>query len=195
MAAQPLVLVTRADDGSQFKVQTNKIIEFKAQGVNSLLSYVDQRGKFDHRLVTESLATISAAATRTQAVTLYPKNIVIYINSDRIIKINSQTWGSRITYDISGNRGKYNQPPKFIDVLESGATINAAAGNTGLIYPDKGKAFWINGDFIDIITKDPSFGSSNVADYSMLYDSRKTEFEKIPLSSANTYLSINSAWS
>ena len=191
MAAKPLVLVTRVDDGSQFKVSANKIIEFKAQSNKTLLSYVDQRGKFDHLLVEESVSTINTDATRTQAVTLYPSGIVVYINSDRIIKVNSQTWGSRITYDISGDRGKYNQPPKFYDVLEAGADISTAAGNLGLVYPQAGKAYWINGDFADIVVKDPS----NPADYVMLYDSRKTEFEKLPLSSSNTYLSISSDWS
>lgn len=191
MAAKNLVLVTRTDNGKEFKVSANKIIEFTTQGSSTLLEYVDQRGHVTHMLVDEAVADINTAAGRTQAVTLYPEGKTIYINSDRIIFIHSQTWGSRITYDIAGDRGKYNQPPRFIDVTESGATINTAAGNTGLVYPQAGKAYWVNGDFIDLVVKDPT----NSANYQMLYDSRKTEFEKLPLSSSNSYLSIGSGWS
>lgn len=191
MAAQNLVLLTRTDNGKQFKVSATKILEFKEQDSSTLIEYVDQRGHLTHRLVDEAVGDISTAAARTQAVTLYPSGVTIYINSDRIIFIHSQTWGSRITYDVAGNRGKYNQPPRFIDCTESGATINTAAGNTGLVYPTAGKAYWVNGDFIDLVVKSPSNG----ADFEMLYDSRKTEFEKLPLSSSNSYLSLGSGWS
>jgi hypothetical protein len=194
MAAQALVLVTRTDDGTKFKVSANKIVQFKAQGANTLLEYVDQRGKKVQTLVTTSVSDINTAAARTQAVTLYPSGITLYINSDRIIYIHSQTWGSRITYDISGNRGKYNQPPEFIDCTQSGATINTAAVNTGKVIPDGGKEYWINGDLIDLVVKDPSYGPSNIANYLMLYDARGTEFEKKKLSSATSYLAI-STWS
>jgi hypothetical protein len=193
MAANTLVLVTRKDDGTKFKVSTTKIVQFKAQGTAVLLEYVDQRGEKKQKLVTESVATINGlTGGRTQAVTLYPSAIVLYINSDRIIYINSNTWGSRITYDISGNRGKYNQPPIHIDCTESGATINSAAGNTGKVQPTKGNEYWINGDLIDLVVKDPSYGASNVADFLMLYDARGTEFDKKHLSSSSSYLSISS---
>lgn len=191
MAAQALVLVTRTDDGTKFKVSANKIVQFKAQGSSTLLEYVNQRGKKIQNLVTTSVSAINTAAGRTQAVTLYPSGITLYINSDRIIYINSNTWGSRITYDISGSRGKYNQPPIFIDCIQSGATINTAAGNTGLINPTAGEAYWINGDLIDLVVKDPSYGPSNTADFLMLYDARGTEFDKKKLSSNNSYLSIS----
>ncbi len=81
-------------------------------------------------------------------------------------------------------------PPIHLDVLESGATINTAAGNTGIINPQGGKQYWINGDLADLVSKDPS----NPADFILLYDSRKTEFEKLKLSSANSYLSVGSGW-
>jgi len=108
MAAQNLVLVTRTDNGKQFKVSTTKIIEFKAQSGSTLLTYVDQRGKVDHRLVDETVGAINAlTGSRTQAVTLNnDASTVVYINSDRIIYIDNTSWGSRITYDVSGARGK-----------------------------------------------------------------------------------------
>lgn len=190
MAAKNLVLVTRTDNGKQFKVSATKIVEFKTQGSSTLLQYVTQLGKSVHLLVDETAADINTAAARTQAITLYPSGVTIYINSDRIIYIHSQTWGSRITYDISGDRGKYQQPPIFLDCTESGATINTAAGNTGIINPQADKQFWINGDFIDLVTKDPS----NTANFEMLYDARNTSFDKLKLSSSNSYLSLGSSW-
>ncbi len=190
MAAKNLVLVTRTDNGKQFKVSATKIVEFKAQGGSTLLQYVDQLGQSVHRLVDESVSDINTAAARTQAITLYPSGVTIYINSDRIIYINSQTWGSRITYDISGDRGKYQQPPIFLDCTESGSTINTAAGNTGIINPQGGKQYWINGDFIDLVTKDPT----NTTDFEMLYDERGPAFVKKKLSSSNNYLSLGSNW-
>lgn len=190
MAAKNLVLVTRTDNGKQFKVSANKIVEFKTQGSSTLLKYVTQLGKAVHLLVDETAADINTAAARTQAITLYPGAVTIYINSDRIIYIHSQTWGSRITYDISGDRGKYQQPPIFLDCTESGATINTAVGNTGIINPQAGKQYWVNGDFIDLVTKDPS----NTANFEMLYDARNAAFDKLKLSSSNSYLSLGSNW-
>lgn len=189
MAAQNLVVLTRLDNGKKFQISTTKIVYFQAQSSNTLLEYIDQRGKKDQILVTQSVATVNGlTGGRTQAITMYPELIVRYINSDRIIYINSQTWGSRITYDISGNRGKYNQPPSFVDCTESGATINTAAGNTGIVYPVAGKAFWINGDLLDLVVKDVTY----LNDFEALYDDRKTEFTKLHLSSATSYLSIGS---
>src|SRR5688572_23227485 len=107
MAAQNLVLVTRTDNGKQFKVSTTKIVEFKDQSGSTLLTYVDQRGKIDHRLVDESAAAINAlTGGRTQLVTLNNSTSTpIYINSDRIIYIDNMLFGARITYQISGGAG------------------------------------------------------------------------------------------
>ena len=193
MAAQNLVLVTRSDNGKQFKVSTTKIVEFKAQsGAHTLLTYIDQRGKVDHRMVTETAAAINAlTGSRTQLVTL--RNSVatpIYINSDRIIYIDPLNLGCRITYDISGNRGKYNQPPIFIDVVETAGTVNTAAGNTGAIAQYNGVLRYVNGDNIDLVVHNPDATPS----WEILYDDRKPEFTKIIASSGSAYLSLGSGW-
>lgn len=190
MAAQALVLVTRTDNGKKFKVSATKIVQFKTSGASTLLEYVDQRGQKQQTLVDESVSDINTAAGRTQSIVLYPTGITLYINSDRIIYIHSVTWGSKITYDISGNRGKYNQPPIFLDTTKSGADLNTAAGNTGLVTPTGGKEYWINGDLIDLVVKHPD----NAANFQMLYDARGVEFDKKSLSSSNSYLSISSGF-
>ena len=192
MAAQNLVVLTRTDNGKEFKVSTNKIIEFKTiASTKSLVTYIDQRGQVDHKKCDQSVATINAATgSRTQAVTLYPSAQVIYINSDRIIYLDLATFGTIITYDISGNRGKYNHPPVTFKVTETAANISTAAGNTGIIYPTAGKVRYINGDFIDLVVHDVK----NTVDYEVLYDDKKTEFTKLHLDSANTSFSINSGW-
>lgn len=192
MAAQNLVLLTRVSDGTEFKVSTTKIIYFMAQSSNTLVKFVDQRGDVTTELVSESAAAIDAlTGSRTQAVTLYPSLLTQYINSDRIIYIDNQTWGSRITYEINGAKGKYNQPPVFIDCTQSPSTISTAAGNTGVIVPQQGKSRYINGDRLDLIAKDPSVP----ADYIALYDDGKTEFARIKLDSAGNGFSIGSGWS
>jgi hypothetical protein len=192
MAAQNLVLVTRTDNGKQFKVSTTKIIEFKAQSGSTLLTYVDQRGKVDHRLVDETVAAINAlTGSRTQAVTLNnDASTVVYINSDRIIFIDNTSWGSRITYDVSGARGKYNQPPTFIDVTEAASAINTAAGNTGAIPLAGGGERYVNGDNIDLVVKNPDGTTS----FRMLYDSRLEEFKPLVASAGTAYLSLGSGW-
>lgn len=192
MAAQNLVLVTRADDGTQFKVSTTKIVEFKDQSSETLLTYIDQRGKVVHLLVTESAAAINAlTGGRTQLVTLNNDNSTpVYINSDKIIYIDNMLFGARITYQISGGAGKYNQPPTFIDVTETGAAINTAAGNTGAIPLHGGGERYVNGDFIDIITKNPD----GTASFPVLYDDHKDEFHRLVASSGTAYLSIGSGW-
>lgn len=192
MAAQNLVLVTRTDNGKQFKVSTTKIIEFKAQSGSTLLTYIDQRGKVDHRLVDETVGAINAlTGSRTQAVTLNnDASTVVYINSDRIIFIDNTSWGSRITYEISGGRGKYNQPPIFLDVTEAASAINTAAGNTGAIPLASGGERYVNGDYIDLVVRNPNGTSS----FEVLYDSKLEEFKKIVASAGTAYLSLGSGW-
>lgn len=192
MAAQNLVLVTRTDNGKQFKVSTTKIIEFKAQSGSTLLTYIDQRGKVDHRLVDETAAAINAlTGGRTQLVTLNnDASTPVYINSDKIIFIDNTSWGSRITYEISGGRGKYNQPPVFVDVTTAASAINTAAGNTGAVPLAGGGERYVNGDFIDLVVRNPDGTSS----FEVLYDSKKEEFKKLVASAGTAYLSLGSGW-
>lgn len=192
MAAQNLVLVTRTDNGKQFKVSTTKIVEFKVQSGKTLLTYIDQLGKVQHRLVNESAATIDGlTGGRTQRVVLNNGlSTPIFINSDRIIFIDNTTFGSRITYEISGGRGKYNQPPIFLDVTEAASAINTAAGNTGAVALYGGGERYVNGDFIDLVVKNPN----GTATFEILYDSKKEEFKKIIASNGSSYLSLGSGW-
>ncbi len=193
MAAQNLVLVTRTDNGKQLKISTTKIIEFKDQSGDTLITYVDQRGKIDHRLVTEAASAINTlTGGRTQLVTL--RNTLatpIYINSDRIIYIDVMTVGCRITYQTGGGSGgRYNQPPSHIDVVETAAAVSSAAGNTGIV-PLVGKeARYINGDLVDVVLHSVQTSGA----FEVLYDSKLTEFEKLIASSGSSFLSLGSGW-
>jgi len=120
--ASKSVSVTDFITGKAFKISANNILNFLAQGANTQITYIDNRGKVLSRLVTESLATINTAAARTQAVT--QDGVTIYINSDRIIFIDDITSSRMITYDAG-----VNVPAKYF-VSESAANINTAAGNT-----------------------------------------------------------------
>ena len=194
MAAQNLVLVTRTDNGKQFKVSTNKIVQFKAlQNTTTLLTYVDQRGRQANMVVNETASTINGlTGSRTQAVTLYPSGTTVYINSDRIIYLDITTYGTIITYEVSGGSGKYNLPPSLINVSTSASSISSTAGQTGVIITSASQTRYINGNFIDLVTHSPLING----DYEVLYDSKKTSFEKITVSSNGaSSFSIGSGWS
>lgn len=120
--ASKSVTVTDFNTGTAFTISAANILIFLASGSNTLISYVDNRGKVHSRLVTESLATINTAAARTQAVT--QTSGIIYINSDRIIYLDDLTANRMINYDAG-----VNVPAKYF-VSESAASINTAAGNT-----------------------------------------------------------------
>jgi hypothetical protein len=191
MAAQNLVLVTKLASSTEFKVSTTKIVYFKDLDTGCLLTYVNQRGQTVHTVVSESATAIDAlTGGRTQAVTRFDNGETQYINSDRIFFLDPQTWGTRITYEINGGRGKYNQPPIFIDVTQSPSSINSAAGNTGIIYPIAGNNRWINGDKIDIVVHHPSISN----DFQILYDSGLTEFVKLNVNSTGNAFSVGSGW-
>lgn len=193
MAAQNLVVVTRKDTGTKFQVSTTKIISFigQSQGTDTLLTYIDQRGQSTNTLVDETPAAIDAlTGGRTQAVTLNSSGLTQYINSDNIIYLDTTSFGCRITYNISGPAGKYRQPPTFIDVTETPASINTAAGNTGIIVFKDGSTRWINGDNMDLVTKDPS--PLNEAGYLLLYDDKKVDFRALHLNSTGNGFSIGS---
>lgn len=194
MAAQNLVLVTRTDNGKQFKVSTNMIVEFTAlQGGTSQLVFIDQRGRKSIVAVNESVATINGlTGSRTQAVTLNSNSKVIYINSDRIIYLDTASFGTIITYDVAGVGGKYNFPPISLSVNETPANINTAAVNTGLIITSDSQTRWINGNLIDLVSK----SATMVGDYNMLYNDKKTSFNQLTISSSgSSFLSLGSGWS
>lgn len=193
MAAQNLVLLTKLSGGKQFKVQTQFILQWKAITGSTLIEYVNQRGEKTTEKVTESVSAINAlTGGRSQAVTLFANGQTIYIISDNIIYLKNETFGTRIVYDTSCRRkGKYQQPPIFIDVTESMTTINTAAGNTGILVPSAGRSFYVNGDRICTVTHDPNIPT----DFQLLYDEGKTEYKKITVNSTGNAFSIGSSWS
>ena len=67
--ASASVSVTDTLTGKSLKISANNIINFLTVGVNTQITYIDNRGRILSRLVTQTTAAISAAALRTQPVT------------------------------------------------------------------------------------------------------------------------------
>lgn len=160
--ASASVSVTDTLTGKSLKISANNIINFLTVGVNTQITYIDNRGRIRSRLVTQTTAAISAAALRTQPVT--QSTGVIYINSDKIIFLDDLTTSRLITYD-----GGKNIIDKYF-VSETAAAINLAAGNTFAITVQPSQITlgqpvvrFINNLRVDTITDEPIASAPQIA--------------------------------
>lgn len=160
--ASASVSVTDTLTGKSLKISANNIINFLTVGVNTQITYIDNRGRILSRLVTEAAAAISAAALRTQPVT--QSTGVIYINSDKIIFLDDLTTSRLITYD-----GGKNIIDKYF-VSETAILINATAGNTFSITVQPSQITlgqpvvrFINNLRVDTITDEPIASAPQIA--------------------------------
>lgn len=150
MASKLISLTNLSLGGAAMKLSANKVVRFTASGSDTLLGYINQQDKYVEHLMDETVGTINTAAARTQAVTLTSDGSTVYINSDRIIYLDTKDSKTIITL---ANEGK--PVPEVLVVDETAADINTAAGNTFLVTAQvTGSTRYINNLYIDSVVAD-----------------------------------------
>jgi DNA gyrase/topoisomerase IV subunit A len=185
--ASKLISVTNKKTGAAIKLSANQIVKFTLSGsVNTLMSYINQEGRFVNQIFVETVAAINTAATRTQAVTLTKTGQVYYINSDKIILMDTTAAGTNITMWNGGGKNHVS----VMKVNEAVAAINTAAGNTfsvtcsSFMGARSGQVNYINNLFIGQVT--PKGSGSEI-----LFDTKKVEWQ--PLYVTQTPAAIQTA--
>lgn len=150
MASKLISLTNLSLGGAAMKLSANKVVRFTASGSDTLLGYINQQDKYVEHLMDETVGTINTAAARTQAVTLTSDGSTVYINSDRIIYLDTKDSKTIITL---ANEGK--PVPEVLVVDETAANINTAAGNTFAVTAQiSGVTRYINNLYIDSVVAD-----------------------------------------
>lgn len=150
MASKLISLTNLSLGGAAMKLSANKVVRFTASGSDTLLGYINQQDKYVEHLMDETVGTINTAAARTQAVTLTSDGSTVYINSDRIIYLDTKDSKTIITL---ANEGK--PVPEVLVVDETAADINTAAGNTFAVTAQiSGVTRYINNLYIDSVVAD-----------------------------------------
>jgi len=150
MASKLISLTNLSLGGATMKLSANKVVRFTASGSDTLLGYINQQDKYVEHLMDETVGTINTAAARTQAVTLASDSSTVYINSDRIVFLD--TFGSNTLITLA-NEGK--PVSEVLEVTETAADINTAAGNTFTVTAQvTGSVRYINNLFIDSVVAD-----------------------------------------
>lgn len=150
MASKLISLTNLSLGGAAMKLSANKVVRFTASGSDTVLGYINQQDKYVEHLMDETVGAINTAAARTQAVTLTSDGSTVYINSDRIIYLDTKDSKTIITL---ANEGK--PVPDVLVVDETAANINTAAGNTFLVTAQvTGSTRYINNLYIDSVVAD-----------------------------------------
>ncbi len=125
--ASKLISLTILSSGAPFYISLNKIVKMFLSGTtDTLLTYVEN-GQVKDVIVNEAPTVIQAASASGTIEMLQDLVLstgqTIYINNDRIIKVDAVTGGSMITYDMGLSA------PENIQVTATPATISTDSGN------------------------------------------------------------------
>ena len=106
MATELQVQLVQAVTGTVFSIGENDIISVVAEGTGSKVTFMDEGARVRIIEVDEAPASIKALTKVLIPVTDTSSQLTEYINSGRIILIDSKGTGSVIKYDADGARTK-----------------------------------------------------------------------------------------